>query len=395
MQNLKTIEQLLPQLTSENFESLQLLIQKQISQNRNSFEKAIQLGDTDNIEKLQDKVSFDSNYFKDLRKKTVAHVKSLHYFMKHPVTQKQFPILDSEIFETFHFLFKEALMLDSNFTNFRKKIIDQNNPLKFNASDILFASLFHRLKLNFEYSCEEPYPVYLFLKSLMQKDSKVWEKTVKIFCQYSLSKIDYQENSLLIQDLIKMDLTMVLFEQAKNEKNYRYIKSIIPRESIFNDDFMLKGLESYHYPMVKESFDNGVAFFRADETMSSEEKARYKNAFSNVFSSKESLEIQNLIINKISDISLGNHIIVKTILHKLEDSFETDIERNEVRFNFIQSIVERYNELDNDKIIEFKIILAKRKDSRAKDYLCKFINFHDLNNKLSSHSEVSIKRHKI
>lgn len=393
MQNLIKIENLLTELNTQEFEQLQQLVQKQIANNRQSFELAVKTGDIISIEKYLDKVSFDPAYLKNIKARIVPHIKSLHYLSKTTIKGDNVPLTDSDSIEIFYLLFKDVLHLDEDYKIFLQKERKQN--LTFPISDVLFVNLFHRTKLNFEFSGKEPYPEYIFLKTILQKNSDIFNKTIKNFVTYSLSKIDYQENSLLIQDLIKMGYQKSLFEQAKNEENYNYMKILVTVENIYTDDFMLSGLSNYHLPMVKESFENGVPFFKSENFLTPEQKATYKNVFSAVFSSKEALLIQAYIIDNIPDISVGNNIIVKTILHKLEDTFETDLDRNNNRMELILKIMYRYKELDIENITQFKLLLEKRKDSLSKEFLTKFINFHSLNERLPSTFHVNEKKNKI
>lgn len=390
MQNLKTIENLLVDLNTQDFEQLQELIKKQIANNRISLNKAITEGNIEAIDLFIDKVNFDDTYISHLKKQVVPHIKSLHYLSQKNFTQS-FSITDLDTLNAFHLLFKDILDL-GEFNDFYKK--NHTEKTKFSLSDVLFASLFHRLKLNFEYSGEEPYPKYVFIKSLVGKNEKVWNEILNNFCNSSLSGINFQDNSLLIAELLKAGFKDKLFQQAKNNDNYSYLKTLVDFDNIYNDNFMLSGLSSYHFPMVKESFEHGVPFFKSDETLTQEQKAQYKNVFSSVFASKESLDIQEFIIDNIDNISVGNHIIAKTILHKLEDTYETDFERNDKRIALINKILERYSELENEDILNFQKILQKRKDSYAKNLFEKFINYHLLNQKFPSTS-VTIKKNKI
>lgn len=390
MQNLEKIESLLPDLSTKEFELLQNLIQKQINDNRLNFNKAITEGNVEKIDLLIEKVNFDETYINTLRKQVVPHVKSLHYIHK-KIFQQKFHISDRETINTFHLLFKDILDL-GNFNDFYQK--NYKEKLTFPLNDVLFAALFHRLKLNFEYSGEEPYPKYLFIKSLLGNNEEAFTKTLKSFCDYSLAKINYQENSLLINELLKLGFKDTLFQQAKNEENYKYLKSIANFNNIYDEKFMLSGLSKYHFSMVKECFEHGVPFFKYDETMSKTEKAHYKNVFSSVFSSKESFEIQDYIIENIDKINVANHIIVKTILHKLEDTYETDFERNDKRIELISKIIQRYQELEKEEVLSFQELLKKRKDSYAKNLFEKFIDYYLLSKKFQP-TEFTVKKHKI
>lgn len=393
MPNLIKIESLLTELNTQEFEQLQKLVQTQIFNNRQKLELAIKTGDIVSIEKYIDKVSFDPSYLKNIKEKIVPHIKSLHYLSKTTIKGDNVAITSSDSIEIFYLLFKDVLELEEDYKLFLQK--ERKEKFTFTISDVLFANLFYKLKVNFEFSGKEPYPQYIFLKPFLQKNPDIFNKTIENFVNYSLSKIDYQENSLLIQDLIKIGYEKSLFEKAKNEENYNYMKTLLTIKNIYTDDFMLSGLANYHLPMVKESFENGIPFFNSDESLTAEQKANYKNIFSAVFSSKEALLIQEYIIDNIPDISIGNNIIVKTILHKLEDKFETDIERNNKRMELVFNLMSRYNDLNTEKINQLKFLLEKRTDSLSKELLTKFINFQTLNKKLAPTFHLNEKKNKI
>lgn len=393
MQNLLQIQKLLTDLNTNDFQQLEKHIKTQISYNRKSFETAIEAGNVDSINEYFNKVCFDQDYLKFFNNKIVPHIKSLHYLSKQPIEASKFSLIDSESVETFHLLFQDILDLNPDYNIFKKE--QRNDKLTFSLSDILFSYLFNRLKVSFTYDHETPYPKYIFLKPFLQKKPEIFKRTMDTFVNYTLSKIDFQENSLLITELIKFGYKEKLFEQAKNEKNYHYLQTIFSDKSGYNDAFMLKGLSIFNYSMVKQSFQHGIPFFKNDDSLSAEEKANYKNIFSKVFGSKDSLTIQQYIIDNIPDISVGNHIIVKTILYKLEDNSELDTERNNTRMELIQSIMGRYNQLAQEKILAFQSLLEKRTDSLGKEILTKFLNYNTLNNKLSSSFHTKEKKIKI
>lgn len=393
MNNLLQIKNLLPELNSTELEDLEKLIKEQSSQNRKDLNTAISTGNTEDIDFFIKKVSFDDIYFKHIKNYVVPHIKSLHYLKKIDLGTIKFVPVDEESHKIFYILFNEIFDLGETFQHFQKRQRDEKFILP--VSDILFSNLFCRLKVNFQYSGNEPYPVYLFFKSVLKNHPVIFKEIIDQFTKYGLSKVDYQENSLLISDLIKSGYQDILFQQAKNENNYQYLQNTISRNEIYSDQLMLTGLVSYHFPIVKNSFENGIPFFKSGDLLSSDEKAAYKNAFSSVFASKESLLIQEYIIDNIPDISVGNHIIVKTILNKLESKTEFDIERNEKRMELIHKIMNKYLDLDDEKILSFKSVLEKREESLAKNYLTKFINFHTLNTKLTFNSNESSKKNKI
>lgn len=389
MQPLQTIESILTTLTDKDFKSIELLIKKQIDNNRQSFQTAIKEGDIAQIEKLLDKVSFDEEFLKTVRRNVVPNLSSLDYLSTKPMSENMFTT-DPETLDTFYTLFNHVLDLGEERT-FRDRV--KKEKLAYNISDLLFAGLFYRLSVNFQYSGEEPFPQYLYLKKYLDKKPTVMKKIVDQFCQSSLHKINYQDKSVFIQELIKLGYKDTLFKQAKNLDNYSYMKNLIHVNNIYNDEFMLAGLSSYHFPMVKECFEAGVSFFRNDSNMTSGEKAQYKNVFSSVFSSKDSLEIQEFIIDNIPDISIGNHIIVKTIIHQLESSYETDIERNKTRLDFINKIFQRYNETNFETIKSLEQIISKREPSEAKTLLEKLIDYKNFAFKYPE-KEIPVKENK-
>lgn len=382
MTNLLKIKDLLIELNSSEFENLQKLIEDQSSQNKKNFENSIYSGDVINIEKYIKKISFDDIYLKSIKNRIVPHIKSLHYLSTLDLGYTKFVPIDEESNKIFYILFNEIFDLGETFQNFKERQKTENFIIP--TSDILFSNLFCRLKLNFEYyihDITEPYPKYLFLKACLKNHPDFFKGIVDNFTQNCLSKIDYQENSLLINDLIKSGYTETLFQQAKSEENYNYLKTIIPIHTICSKEFMIKGLLSYHFPIVKENFEHGIPFFEDQDSLSSNDKSIYKNALSIVFSSKESFLIQEYIINNISNISIGNHIIIKTLLHKLEDSYESDVDRNTQRMELVQKIMYKYSDLDEYNILSLNTLLEKRKDSLAKNLLIKFFQFDSLNKK--------------
>lgn len=377
MQPLQTIESILTTLNTQDFKSVEVLIKKQIEQNRKSFQQAIKDGDITQIENFLDKVSFDEEFLISVRRNVVPALSSMDYFATKSIEEKVFTT-DYETLNTFYTLFHDVLDLgeEKTFSNRVKK-----EKLEFNLGDLLFAGLFYRLTSHFQFSEDANYPQYLFLKKFLDKEPAFFKKALYNFCEYTLHKISYQDNSLLIQDLLKLGYKDKLFQQAKTLENYSYLKNIVPIKNIYNDEFMLSGLSSYHFAMVNECFLVGIPFFNTDTTLSSEKKAQYKNVFSSVFASKDSLDIQNFIIDNIPDISVGNHIIVKTIFHKLEDKFETDIERNQQRVVLLNNVMNRYSQLSQDTLLSLKSIIDKRENSESKTLFEKFINYQLLNKK--------------
>lgn len=380
MQPLQTIESILTTLNDKEFKSIEGLIKRQIANNRYQFEQALKEGDINKIENFIDKVSFDEDFLRATRRNVVPHLSSLDYLSTKSIDLKVFTS-DIETLNTYYTLFNKVLDLGTERT-FLEQV--RKEKLELNVSDILFSGLFYRLTTNFQFSAENPFSQYLFLKKFLEKEPIILKKMTDNFCEYSLHKINYQDNSLFIQELLTLGYQDNLFQKAKTLENYSYMKNLIPTKSIYNDAFMLAGLSSYHFPMVKECFESGVSFFKNDDTMTQQEKAQYKNVFSGVFSSKDSFEIQNFIIDNIPNISIGNHIIVKTIIHQLEQKFETDDERNKIRLELIQKVVNRYCELDFDSLLSLKQIINKRESSEAKNFMEKFIHYQEINNKLPS-----------
>lgn len=188
MNNLENIKNLLPNLNNEDFKQIQALINQQIIDNRKIFETSIMTGDIDKIKEYSQKILLDTDYLSSTYRRVVPHIKTMHFLCKESLFEQQVKIEKIDIVETFYLLFKDILNLGDRF-QFRKDIKDKT----FSANDVFFAGLFYKLHSNFCYSADEPYPKFIFLKSLFKNKPEELKKTINTFCEYSLKSVKYAE----------------------------------------------------------------------------------------------------------------------------------------------------------------------------------------------------------
>ena len=186
-----------------------------------------------------------------------------------------------------------------------------------------------------------------------------------------------------------------IFEKALLEENDAYLQSQFNPKHIYDEHLMLNVLKGNNYAMVKRAFSNNVPLFPDVNLYPKEIISSYKDAYSYVFASKDTFKIQQFIIDNIPKINIGNNIIIKTVLHQLEDKNETDRERNELRVELVKSIVDRLHELNYEEFISVKTLIDKREDSEGKDFFKKYSYFKELEEKFSNSSPTILKRNKI
>lgn len=390
MNNLENIKNLISDFNNEDFKNLQTLISQQVMSNRKEFENAIMLGDIEKVKEYSQKILMDTDYLSSTYRRVVPHIKTMHFLCKEGLFNHNVKIEKVDIVETFYLLFKNVLNLGDNY-EFRKNLKDTT----YSANDVFFAGLFYKLHSSFCYSGDEPYPKFIFLKTLLKNQPDDFHKIIHNFCEYALKSVNYSENSLLIKELIDMGYKDKVFEKALSEENDAYLQSQFNPKHIYDEHLMLNVLKGNNYAMVKRAFEHGVDLFPDIEKFPKELISSYKNAYSYVFASKDTFKIQQFIINNIPKINIGNNIIIKTVLHQLEDVHETDIERNQLRVELVKSIVDRLSELNYEEFISIKTLIDKREDSEGKDFFKKYSYFKELEEKFSNPSSNKIKRNKI
>lgn len=396
---IKNFEENLPYFNLEQLESLTILIKKQILKNKLEFERSISLGDIENIETYIAKISFDKEYVHSLATKKLLHpnVNSIKfiYYNENKIEKLENTNIEfcDEIQKRYFFnIHKQHLKLGT-LKEFLSSCNVDNTPT-FKLKDLLVSSMIKALNVSFTYYGKNLYSSYVFLKSILKHDPELWDNTLQNFFVNTLKSVDYKKDSLFISALLKDGHTNILINKAKIEENYLYLKSIINIDNFYSDVLMVNSLKEFHLPVIKECFENGFPFFKEDETLTKEEKNNYKNAFSQVFSSKESLELQEYIIENIPDISVGKHIIVKTILNSLE---KEDLHNSKIayRTELIKKIAIRYIELNRCEIDSLEEVLEKRKDSAGKDLLNKAFTYYDLKENIKEKENFKITRYKI
>lgn len=390
MNNLENIKNLISDFNNEDFKNLQTLINQQVILNRKEFENAIMLGDIEKVKEYSQKILMETDYLSSTYRRVVPHIKTMHFLCKEGLFNHNVKIEKIDIVETFYLLFKDVLNLGDSY-EFRKNLKDKT----YSANDVFFAGLFYKLHSSFCYSGDEPYPKFIFIKALLKNQPEDFHEIIHNFCEYALKSVNYSENPLLIKELIEMGYKNKIFEKALLEENDAYLQSQFNPKHIYDEHLMLNVLKGNNYAMVKRAFSNNVPLFPDVNLYPKEIISSYKDAYSYVFASKDTFKIQQFIIDNIPKINIGNNIIIKTVLHQLEDKNETDRERNELRVELVKSIVDRLHELNYEEFISVKTLIDKREDSEGKDFFKKYSYFKELEEKFSNSSPTILKRNKI
>jgi hypothetical protein len=194
--------------------------------------------------------------------------------------------------------------------------------------------------------------------------SELLPKAIRCFSRGNVSK-GYDR---MHQYIIDNDLTKILLFGIHDKESYdfffnkkEYINYLNNASDEVRQEIMTSALEASQLEKIKALHNFGISL-----SVSS------KKAYSDLFmkSDEGAHKAQEYVINHIEDVRIGNHVILKTMLHKGFDSKDDDF-----KINLIQQVLEQYSDEDMKSM---PVILNKRELTPRVMFATKYYDYRKL-----------------
>jgi hypothetical protein len=186
-------------------------------------------------------------------------------------------------------------------------------------------------------------------------------------------------------------LIEVLFSNIRTEENINaFLKNKTYKKFLENyikiystKEVMEKAISDASYSKISFLHQMGVSF--------PDEKAPYSNLFQKT--SEEALTAQRYVINNIDDITFGNQVILKTVLH-YKRSFASFGNKPDLKLQLITDILNKYTQEQAELLPE---ALKKREKNDETDLVQKFYDYKQFKKEIetSSNDEVEVERKRL
>lgn len=365
--DMKKILEMFSDFTNAELKELKTEITKlEFARDRN-FLKNISEGNLDGVkESLRLGINWESsNLWKDLYRLPIdnTNLETLDYVIKGDIPNVK---LGSYLMNDFSGDIREITGLSLS-KKYDKETIDSSHVFK--------ELMKSRVEKKLIYSSEK-FDEKLFLKAKdylgEEKFKEILPKAISSFAKYDISKdFQYMHQYIIENDLI-IDLAIGISAPASydfffNKKEYAdYLNNC--SEDVKNE-VMSSAIENAQGKKIKALHEFGLS-------LSVPEKQPYSNLF--MKTDEKSHEAQDYVISNIENVCIGNHVILKTMLHKSFDQKD-----DAVKINFIQKVLETYSDEDMKSM---PVILNKREPTPRVLFTQKYYEYRKLN--LEMHEEL-------
>lgn len=249
-----------------------------------------------------------------------------------------------------------------------KKIIGINKETEHTLFDPIFAIkeiVKHRLELHLKYN-EFSLETFEVACKILGKEKMMGIS--KNFLENFGKSLDISTGYESVHKfVIQNDLISQLFNGISKEENLEYFLSVPEYKKYFNEAMkqedqillMTNSIKKADHAKIKVLYEMGVPFPK--------EKQPYSDLF--LKTKEEFFEAQMFVINKIEDITFGNQIILKTLLHSKYSVVTSN------HLQLVQKTVERYLDEQADLLLK---ATEKREDSKEVLFVKKFYEYKKL-----------------